>query len=894
MLNCHLIKSPDQKEELTHHFSENRLWVVSNLEAKIEIQKSLKSLSTFPENDDQVLRASEFWEKQLLKTDPGWRILPTHFTFFLIEKWMEKNTKGKNFGFFPKDAKKAYETLRQILPLLCHCHGTDSMDHWFKENKKAKQRWHHWYQLSLWIWEKFNEKKIIPGEWIKALLVNSEIKGLDSRPLVFDLDLALDHLESELIINLSRWKEVDVIIPGPASDHKTDSPYDDLLSRCQSKSHPGKNSKPRRHFLKYPSMLSEVKEAVASVRKWLEEGFTFHEIGIVSPIIENYWPTLSEFLEVEGIPANKTLVIPLSQMEVSQIWLSKLRLGLGKSNYFDGQQIFYGKRQKPKIEYKKFQSTFENIYDITDFNRNPEIKKQIPKTLDGTHEVSFDDFIQWAFSLLDPQEQKEISKYLSELEWLKSVSEVLSLEKWLKTLENHFARTEKVISPARDRGIFILSLDAAMSPTLKKIFVLGLSENNLTENHNTPLTRTDVESIKSKFGFNLPHTDNHRLAAQLHWFQLKQANEIIFSHSETDFSGQFQAPGFFWLNGVIEKNNSDPKTLTSKIGHLSSPSKTRWDEIMEYDPGLRIKDDREREPENLKIPSLSLSASSLEEYFKCPFRFFAKNKLHLDKNPSLDIDIDPLKRGNLVHKLCEKVIAKGNFSLNQNEVETLVEKTRQDMKMEIYNRKIWDFQKPFYVQLVLKFMESEKSWREQYPLTQTYDVEKKIKTKIKITDKGFCFSDEGDISFKGYIDRIDYDGKNQFAVIDYKTSGTDLVQFGSWLRKGQFQLVLYSLALVDGALDKEPKNVVAAFYFILKKTDRSKGFFSDKASPDFLKNKKRTPNSKIKDLFSETRELIGGILKNIKQGAFQPKPKDYKTCENCQWNKTCRAPHLHH
>ncbi len=915
MLNCHLVKSPDQKKELIRQFPGERLWVVSDLESRSEIQKSLENSFASVNYNDRVLRASELWKKQLLKTDPGWQVLPTSFASLFIEKWMEGEVRAKTFGLSPKDAKRAYKTLGQILPLLCHYYGTDSMDHWFKENKKAKQRWYHWYQLGFQIWEKFNKKKIIPGEWIKALLVNDEIKGLDSKPVVFDLDLAMDNLEAELIVNLSRWQEVDVIVPGPVSD-KTDSPYYDLLNRCQPKNYSCEIPQTQRHFLKYPSMLSEVKEAVARVRKWLEQGLSTHEIGIVSPAIENYWPTLSEFLDIEGIPVNKTLVTPLSQMESSQIWLSKMRLALGKMNRFDGQQVLYGRQKEPKIEYKTFQRTFENIYDVSDFNRLNEVKKQIPKSPKDRREVPFEDFLLWAFSLLTHEEQKELSQYLSDFDEIKPVMEVLSFEKWLQVFETYFARTEKIILPAKAHGVFVLSVDTAMSPALKKIFVLGLSENNLTENHNTALTWMDVESIKVKFGFNLPHADNHRLVKQLQWFQLKKASEIIFSHSETDFSGQFQAPGSFWLDRVVQKNNPNK---------LASPAKTRWDEIMEYNPDLKIKNNGESkeskkpmeqekssldqnlkvlkkglkmdkgqcEPEDLTVSQLSLSASSLEEYFKCPFRFFARNKLHLKKNPSLDIDIDFMTRGSLLHSLCEKVVTGKTFSLSQNEVEALVEKTRKAMKMEVYSQETWAFQKPFYVQLILRFMESERAWREKYPLTQTYDVEKEIKTKIKITDKGFCFSDEGDFPFRGYIDRIDYNGKDQFAVIDYKTSETDLVQFGSWLRKGQLQLVLYSLALIDGALDNEPKNVVAAFYFILKKTDRSKGFFSDKASADFLPSKKNS-DPKIENLFSDTRELIGEILKNLKQGKFQPKPKDYKICENCQWNKICRAPHLNH
>ncbi len=904
MLNCHLVKSPDQKKEVSRRFTGERLWVVSDLESRYEIKKSLHGASPpsvlSVTDSHQVLRASELWKRHLLETDPDWHILPTHFASFFIEKWMEGDVRAKDFGLSPGDARRVYKTLGQILSLLVHCYGTDSMDYWFKENPQARQRWYHWYRLGLRIWEKFREKKIIPEEWTKALLLNNETRGLCPRPMVFDLDLAMDNLEAELILNLSRWQDVDVIVPGLILNSEADSPYYDLLSRCQPQSYPRETRQPQRYFLKYPSMLSEVKEAVARVRKWLDEGILTHEIGIVSPVIENYWPTLSEFLEIEGIPVNKTLVTPLSQMEWVQVWLSKMRLALGKMNRFDGQQIVYGKQKEPEPEYRKFQRKFENIYDVSDFNRLHEAKKQIPESLDPHQQVLFVDFIQWSVSLLSTGEQEELSCLLPDFDGIRQVTEVLSFEKWLQVFENYFARTEKIILPAQPHGIFVLSTPASMSPALEKILVLGLSENNLTESYNTALSWADVESIKTGFGFNLPHTDDRKRVEQLQWFQHKQAHEIIFSHSETDFSGQFQAPGFFWLSGAIQNNSLN----------LVSPSKTRWDEIMEYDPGLGtktesfgkcdvtalergMKKDKGLWSEDPWTFPLSLSASSFEEYLKCPFRFFAKNKLHLERKPGLDIEIDPMTRGSLVHSLCERVVAGQNFSLNADEVDTLVEQTRKTMDMEVYNEDIWSFLKPFYVQLIQRFMESERNWRKQYPLTQTYALEKEIKTGMKITDEGFCFSNEGDIPFRGFIDRIDSNGRDQFAVIDYKTSGTDLVQSGSWLKKGHLQLVLYSLAIIDGVLDQEPKNVVAAFYFVMKTMDRGKGFFSEEASSDFLPSKKNS-RDKMESLFSDTRKLIGKILTDMKQGKFQPKPRDFKTCETCDWNKICRAPHLNH
>ena len=209
-------------------------------------------------------------------------------------------------SFLPRTFILSTKPWSRFLPVLGHPHGHDFMERWFQKDPKARERCYSWFQMGIWLWQQFNEKKLIPKTWVKAVLINHQMDRVD-RPIVFDLDLDLDDMESELILNLSRLQEVNVIVPGLDFVHKPGSSYYNLLSCCQPKSNlAAKNHKTHILFRQYPSMLSEVKEAVAQVRKWIDEKEVLpHEVGIVSPVIENYWPTLSEFLTMEGIPAKK-------------------------------------------------------------------------------------------------------------------------------------------------------------------------------------------------------------------------------------------------------------------------------------------------------------------------------------------------------------------------------------------------------------------------------------------------------------------------------------------------------------------------------------------------------------------------------------------------------------
>ena len=256
---------------------------------------------------------------------------------------------------------------------------------------------------------------------------------------------------------------------------------------------------------------------------------------------------------------------PLSLMETPQIWLSKIRLALDRITPFDGQQVFFCGSQKPSVEYRIFKKNFENVHESGDFGRLDRVKKAIPKAQDPNCEVSFEAFIDWSFPLLDAEEQMELAELLSDFDELRFIDESLSFEKWLRLFEKYFSIREKKIAPPNPKGIFVLSLNEAMGTSLKRVFILGLSEDSLTRSYHTALKRSDVESIKSQFGFNLPHTDDQRLVKQMEWLSLKRADEMILSCSETDFSGQFQTPDFFWLNGAFREGRQ--RTLLS-------PSKT--------------------------------------------------------------------------------------------------------------------------------------------------------------------------------------------------------------------------------------------------------------------------------------------------------------------------------
>ncbi len=906
MLTCHLISQPDLKAKIFQDFMKNEAqWIVNDLETKFSLQSLVRSHNKKNINTDQsisylmgepVLRASELWQKLLHKVDPDWQVLSSQFAQYLVEKWIQEILAQKKLKISAKDFKKAFQTMGQILPLLSHFQGSEALEEWFQENSEAQERWFDWYFLGRELWDKFYQKKMIPQEWMKAVLINESFDSLTAKHYVFDLGFDIDDVEIELIINISRLCDVEVLLPNSDSAKEA---YDSLLQISQQKNYQAEPINIVKTYKKLPTMLSEVKEAVSTTRKWIDSGIDPRSIAIVSPVIENYWPTLSEYLMVEGVSFDKSILAPLSQIEFYQNWLSKMRLSLNEGDGLDGEQILFSEEEVPALNFTNYQSSFQNIYDINDFKRAKELKKHIPDPVEKAQYLSFQEFINWSLQLAPKKEWALFSELFQNFDDIHFAKEKLTRIRWFEFFETYLARSEKKIIQADSSGIHVLSVTAALGRPLKRIFMLGLSENNLIENQNTSLHWRDIESIKLNFGFSLSHADRMKMIDRLYWLESKNLDELILTHSEAHFSGRFQAPSLFWLKGAIEEGQSL---------ELSSPTPTRWDELIKSEPvkdiplvsdehlrrenaiqrDLGLSDEKEFLPK-----ALSLSASSLEEYFKCPFRFYAQKSLHLTNLPSLDLDVDRMTRGKLIHKICEIILNQNKLILTDDEINELLEESRKQIEMEVYNDSLWQFVKPYYLKMTQLFLEEERQWRIKYPHTYPFDQEAELKTNILLEDGELTFSAQNGIPFRGYIDRIDTNNDGLFAIVDYKSSGNSLHQYTSWIKNGHFQLLLYSLALMEGALGGEKKEVASASYFVMNKFERNQGFFINDADPLFVSSKKTTRLDRDQ-LLSEFKKSITEIISAIQEGQMSPKPKDDLVCQTCQWNKICRYPKLNH
>ncbi|MCB0377048.1 MAG: PD-(D/E)XK nuclease family protein [Bdellovibrionales bacterium] len=898
MLKAHILKNPDEKNQvLTPRLGQEVTWIVSDLSGKFWLQEQLRKHRGSVIAGDQVLRASELWKRSLFRIDPEWQVLSTQVSPFFIEKWME--LAGEAFPISSKDRGKIFQTMGQILPLLSHFQGEDVIEEWFSENQEAQGRWYQWYKACQFLWSAFLDKKLIPEEWIKGLLVNQEFSSTKPH-LVFDLGLDIDDIESELILNLSRTPEtlVEVIIPDLGEILE---PYQQIIDRCQAQYYQSHSQVGHKRFLKLPTMLSEVKQAVVEVRRWLDMGVVPSDIAIVSPAIENYWPTLSEHLIVEGVPCQKDVVATYSQFEVYQGWISKIRFSLAKAQVFDGTQVFFSESSEPLLSYQDYKHQFKNIYSPQDFSRDPDFRNSLPPEVDPSQTMSFSKFLYWSQAFF-PKEQLTLwDDLVSQFDDLRLVKEELSLQKWLEFLEYFIVRKEKKVEPGDQQGILVLSPTAAFHQPLQHMVLLGLSEANLVESVQTALQWADIESIKMLFGFNLPHADRWHVLKSIQWLGKKDLKSLVGLHSETDFSGRFQSPSYYWLQSVIELGQDH---------HLQAPESCRWDQVLKaklYDPSVDCDWDQDQIEQLLhfmkrdlgkvtmhpvSLKNLSLSASSFEAYFQCPFIFFATRGLKLSDLPSLDLDLDFMTRGTLYHKICELMVAKNQWALNDEQLLKIIDQARLEIEMEIYQEEFWESMRHFYLRFTRDFMHVEGEWRRQHPQIKTQFMEKRFKSFLANPEDAELFSkEEAGIPFRGMIDRIDQTPSGQGIVIDYKSSGNRLHQYTSWLKQGHLQLLIYSWALLEGVVTGTPVSVGGSLFYTLNDLQKNYGIVEPEYRDIFVE-KAKVKEGQWSQILQDSKILVKKIQSKILMGDMNTQPLDEKICEDCDWKAICRYPNL--
>ncbi len=279
------------------------------------------------------------------------------------------------------------------------------------------------------------------------------------------------------------------------------------------------------------------------------------------------------------------------------------------------------------------------------------------------------------------------------------------------------------------------------------------------------------------------------------------------------------------------------------------------------------------------------SASRLNQYGNCPFRFFAQQILTIEALKDPEEGYDSLQRGSLLHFILEQVyrrLTKMEITPsleNQNKILDVLEDSCESIFPTAPKRfgfrpsSLWQYEQDEIKRLLraLILWDCEKNEKSNYaPFLQeaSFGINTEDPPILEIKGNNTRFK------LHGKIDRIDRALDGNLRIIDYK-SGSTTFSIPNVKKGLALQTVLYALAVERYWLEKGTR--INESYFLHIPTKKISGRI------DFTK-----PVNKL--IIEETLQRIFLHLDFIHQAFFPSKPADTRQCSHyCDYASFCRV-----
>ncbi len=364
----------------------------------------------------------------------------------------------------------------------------------------------------------------------------------------------------------------------------------------------------------------------------------------------------------------------------------------------------------------------------------------------------------------------------------------------------------------------------------------------------------------------------------------------------------------WWQNNPTEKNSAASLLAAATMNTF------RFEQ-----PGFSTFEGLLGNPENLQAlrehynPDYTFSATKLESYAECPFRFFIESVLKLSPVENPKLATDHARRGNIIHDLLSR--------LHENDLSELLKQSEEGNSMRLAEKFLELLAEKFDInyprselQTALDQIERKllAEWAELYCEQSRDYVDDLLPIWEQTPDTRFrelSFgsdreSDESDdstetlpaiqfgkgdqqINIEGRIDRIDVgcrDGQELFTVIDYKTGKIPTVKNEDISAGTGLQLALYAVAVMRLKLLGENATPWQVGYWGIKE----KGYVAK-----FVRNSKKGPQQLAEETLAHWEEMLGQVLpamvQSIRQGEFPVYSTNEKCVERCPFNTICRV-----
>ena len=308
-----------------------------------------------------------------------------------------------------------------------------------------------------------------------------------------------------------------------------------------------------------------------------------------------------------------------------------------------------------------------------------------------------------------------------------------------------------------------------------------------------------------------------------------------------------------------------------------------------------------------------ISPTTIEDYYKCPYRSFMAHGLKLKKRDEGNVDV--LSVGNLMHDIFREYALRIDEIKDENTSNILFDNiSEQILQKKEYKKFLEDSTSKMTVKRVL--LECKKYCYKTYLSFSSSNL------KVKKTEVGFGDNEfypainllNGQVKIRGKIDRVD-ENEKYFRVVDYKTGSTDstdrslfvgtklqLFLYGcavkSKYNNEKMPAGLYYLPISDKYEKLDDKNTCMADGRTVNDKDailsQDKNFF-DCGDSEFMPIK-MDKQGKVKNAL-EAEQLSSYLdyavsvselaVSQLKDGVIVPSPYG-KTCDYCEYKGICK------
>lgn len=308
-------------------------------------------------------------------------------------------------------------------------------------------------------------------------------------------------------------------------------------------------------------------------------------------------------------------------------------------------------------------------------------------------------------------------------------------------------------------------------------------------------------------------------------------------------------------------------------------------------------------------PEHEFSATQLEAYASCPFRFFLRYVLRIQPLETLDLQDDAGERGTLVHEILAELHRELSAENNQESPGDLIGQRFHDLLSEKLGRRPASSE----VQAALAVIEQRilEEWGAAYgeqwdhyqsslpddlPLRPVH-FEVPFGTPRAATEHAeepttapLIFGQGTEtVRVGGRIDRIDvgtHEGQQVFVIVDYKTGSNSAFDQRNVEEGTALQLALYTLAAERLGLTGPGARPFQMGYWQL----RNQGFIPGLKS----RRKKGAPLPElVETVWEGLQELLDSIIPRlaagIRRGQFPVFNRDPKCTQHCAYQTVCRV-----